>query len=691
MIWIITYVIISFVISLSLFSFVFLTAKSSNLKRSFLVFNFFNIIWIGSNLLMILQSSNLFFRLVHGLGFFTSITALLWVLNLKNPHENISKLIIIPSYILASIIFGFCFYDELFFMSTALDVHNLQPSYGPYFFVFENTTSLILLMVLIYLFVNIFRTKEKTKRSQIILIFSGLLFYISATVIGLVLAENGRPEFGYLDTPSSIIFIAITAFTISKTKLMNMTLLINRLASYITTMTVFCLLNLAVIVSKISLVLKLLLILLITAVATAFGERLVQILITNIRRKFSKGWYDKEALLNELLSELNKKNNIETLLKSLLNILDERINFESISLLLANKDHGRKVKSYQLFKLMQNNTKSLEKLEINDPFFKNTTFNNGAIKVAEISFDAQQSLKSKGVKAELILPIRSFENLEGLLLIGSRSADIDYHKEDIDIFHTVIILTTVLINKLIPQEIIEKKYLEYKKIEHSKQIMDILNRKTQDILQGIQEYNHEIRTPLQAILSNAGLLPDITETVNLETVSKLKKRILENVERANDIVTSLFRVSGEESTSKISFESTNINDFIGQIKSEFKDMNILFDDDKKIRNTKLNKNDMFIVFRNIIINSQEADAKNIMISINNTDSYIYIDVKDDGKGIPSDMLTKIWEPFQTTHVTRGRGLGLTIAHRIISEHSGRIEAQSEENEGAKITILLPLC
>ena len=69
---------------------------------------------------------------------------------------------------------------------------------------------------------------------------------------------------------------------------------------------------------------------------------------------------------------------------------------------------------------------------------------------------------------------------------------------------------------------------------------------------------------------------------------------------------------------------------------------------------------------------------------------IKIQVRDDGTGIPADVLPHIFEPFLTTKESgRGVGLGLAISRGIVERHHGRIEVESEPGRGTTFTITLP--
>jgi two-component system NtrC family sensor kinase len=66
-------------------------------------------------------------------------------------------------------------------------------------------------------------------------------------------------------------------------------------------------------------------------------------------------------------------------------------------------------------------------------------------------------------------------------------------------------------------------------------------------------------------------------------------------------------------------------------------------------------------------------------------------IKDDGMGIPAEVLPRLFEPFVTTKESgKGVGLGLAISRSIVERHSGTIEVESTEGAGTTFTISLPL-
>ena len=68
--------------------------------------------------------------------------------------------------------------------------------------------------------------------------------------------------------------------------------------------------------------------------------------------------------------------------------------------------------------------------------------------------------------------------------------------------------------------------------------------------------------------------------------------------------------------------------------------------------------------------------------------YVFVEVSDNGSGMPADVLSRIFEPFFTTRFT-GRGLGLSAVLGIVRGHNGAIKAESEQGKGSSFLVLFP--
>jgi signal transduction histidine kinase len=102
------------------------------------------------------------------------------------------------------------------------------------------------------------------------------------------------------------------------------------------------------------------------------------------------------------------------------------------------------------------------------------------------------------------------------------------------------------------------------------------------------------------------------------------------------------------------------------------------------------------VFLNVLINAAQAidqstcDDPEVRVRAYADDVSVVVEVSDTGCGIPPENRAHIFEPFFTTKQSEeGLGLGLTIAHKIVTSMEGRIEVDSKVGEGTRVRVILP--
>ncbi|MDD2235900.1 MAG: response regulator [Kiritimatiellae bacterium] len=97
------------------------------------------------------------------------------------------------------------------------------------------------------------------------------------------------------------------------------------------------------------------------------------------------------------------------------------------------------------------------------------------------------------------------------------------------------------------------------------------------------------------------------------------------------------------------------------------------------------------VFVNLIFNAVEAIEQRGTISITAkpTGGRIVVSVRDDGCGMSEDIKQRCMEPFVTTRMQKGSGLGLSVVYGVVEQHKASIEIESEEGRGTMVTITFP--
>ncbi len=149
---------------------------------------------------------------------------------------------------------------------------------------------------------------------------------------------------------------------------------------------------------------------------------------------------------------------------------------------------------------------------------------------------------------------------------------------------------------------------------------------------------------------------------------------------------------------RVNLETCRVIDFIDDvtplIKQLFQEkhiqLNIRIQYEDKVN---IDKDKITRLFYNIASNANSAMDKGgtFEIKIYRKQNQLIIHFIDNGKGIPKELHDKIFMPFMTHDKTDGIGLGMAIVKKIVDEHNGDIQVNSDESEvGTEITVILPV-
>lgn len=227
-------------------------------------------------------------------------------------------------------------------------------------------------------------------------------------------------------------------------------------------------------------------------------------------------------------------------------------------------------------------------------------------------------------------------------------------------------------------------------------ILDITDIKRLENIrsQFVANVSHELKTPLTSIKGFAETLKYVED---IETRNKFLDIIDKETERLTNLINDILVLSNIENN-KMKEEEFNpseviedvINMFINKVNN--KDVEIYFHD--KGSNVLLGDRDKFYqMMLNLVENAVKYSNNKAIINIRTYESqyYEYIEVEDNGIGIPKEDLPRIFERFYRVDKSRakgGTGLGLAIVKHIAKMFNGEVYVESVLNKGTKFTIKL---
>ncbi|MGA7678058.1 MAG: PAS domain S-box protein [Dehalococcoidia bacterium] len=208
---------------------------------------------------------------------------------------------------------------------------------------------------------------------------------------------------------------------------------------------------------------------------------------------------------------------------------------------------------------------------------------------------------------------------------------------------------------------------------------------------------HEINNPLTGVIGYAHLLLDRRDIPR--DIRHDLEIINEGAQRVAGIVRKLLTFAGQQKPER---KLANINEIISTTldlrayELASSNIKVAFQPARDLPMAIVDPGQLQQVFLNLIINAETemklAHGKGkLSIKTEHIDNTIRISFKDNGPGIAKENLEKIFNPFFTTReVGQGTGLGLNLCHGIITEHKGRIWAESRLGRGATFFVELPI-
>ncbi len=278
---------------------------------------------------------------------------------------------------------------------------------------------------------------------------------------------------------------------------------------------------------------------------------------------------------------------------------------------------------------------------------------------------------------------------------------------------------------------VQERTLELEKANNElkeAQAMMVHSEKMRSLGELVAGIAHEINNPINFIYGNIMILDkynkdmfDLIEKYieNEESLAPEKRIEIEKLKNEIDIdflkddIKELIRscVEGTERTKNIILDLKNFSRMEEMVMTQF-DIPKEIDTTLNILNNKY-KNRITVhknyeenlpkieayggqlnqVFMNILDNAAAAIEGNgdVYIDVKRLGDNVEIKFKDTGKGIKKENLSKVFDPFFTTKpVGQGTGLGMSISYRVIQNHYGSINVESEVGQGATFTIVIPI-
>ncbi|MDD5457457.1 MAG: ATP-binding protein [Candidatus Margulisbacteria bacterium] len=398
--------------------------------------------------------------------------------------------------------------------------------------------------------------------------------------------------------------------------------------------------------------------------------------------------YETDKLVNEIVVKVASLLEREDIFLAAAKFIKDTIRIDKILCFSIKKDAVNESISYKLI-----DGKNTLSIPATDEFIRFIETNKTIIKFKELPKSVKDNLKElKLNEKSLVIPFFSMEILEGFMLVDRKTNEDAYEKKDITTFQTIQRQLLLALDRIRPYEKIkadfEKTQLKLFEIEK----LQSRSEKISSLSNLIKEYNHEIKHPISNIKMAALELFDNKDNLSEEKLKYFLDTINQKCARITDIVETTNRLSESRERHEVELD---IKDVLNKFLQDNPPANITRETDFKADFHILGDiQDLTLMFSNLINNAYEAMPQGGKLTIKTYnhlqygENYVAVEIRDTGCGIAAENLERMWEPFFSTHVTSGRGLGLPIVHRILREHLGMADVKSEVGKGSAFIIKL---
>jgi signal transduction histidine kinase len=578
---------------------------------------------------------------------------------------------------------------------------------GPLYIVFVATFALIFLLALAETFLN-FKKVGGYRKNQLRFIFMAYVVGVSSGIL-----HFGAAYFNKEPIPHDLLLIGYTglfAYAILKYRLMDIKVIMTRTGIFVIVYTLV--LGIPFILSMITRDFFVLHLgtnwwlgpfMLLTIFATIgpfvyiYLQRRTETILLREQRVYQEN-------LKSAARELAHIHKLKRLLNMIVHIVTKTVHIShSVIYLIDENSHDYILKATRNLK-----EKTIISIPAKDPLITWFTNSREPLVYEEVNRKAEDSPDSvfiqlsalmKQLHATVIVPGFLNNRLIGFLILGEKRLGGFYTSQDLDTFTVLANQAALAIENAMLYENMEDQVRQRTNelVDTQKQLIQAEKLATIGTLAG--GVAHEINNPLTAILTNVQMLLLLNTTLDKDSRESLEL-VEEATKRCRTIVQKLMTYAKKPleptTISKVDMELAirNVVDFLGY---QLNQDNITIVTSKKgdIPLLWANRNELEQVLTNLILNSRDAiknlkKAGKIWITLSHDHEWIIIDVKDEGTGIPQDILAKIFDPFFTTkEVGKGVGLGLSICQSIIEKHKGTVRVESEPNKGTTFTVKLP--
>lgn len=294
-------------------------------------------------------------------------------------------------------------------------------------------------------------------------------------------------------------------------------------------------------------------------------------------------------------------------------------------------------------------------------------------------FQSSESIMASDIRSAMCVPLAGKRHLMGLLFLDTSESVHAFSEDDLAFVSALATDAAMTLENL---ALVEE---------------NIRQERLAAVGQTISGMAHNIKNILQLARGGTELMEMAIQKKNFEEITTLWPITRRSIDRMQALTQEMLDFS-RQAEPELSLGDVNkvIRQLAQMVQSDERTqlVELRVDCDDSCGHAMIDEDGLTKSLMNLLTNALDAlqahPHPEVLIGTENQKSNVMIRVRDNGPGIPPDLITKIFQPFFSTKGSKGNGLGLSMTRKYVEDMGGRLQVKSSPGQGSEFLILLPV-
>jgi two-component system, NtrC family, sensor kinase len=303
-------------------------------------------------------------------------------------------------------------------------------------------------------------------------------------------------------------------------------------------------------------------------------------------------------------------------------------------------------------------------------------------------FEQGDSVQDLGIRSAICVPISVRDSILGVIHVDTQLQQAPFTEHDLRMMTALgSLMGMALQSTQLAEEALRRERLAA-------------------VGEAVASLSHYIKNILQGLQGGASVIEGGLGGENFDHVARGWEIVKRNQRRINDLVMDMLHYSKDRQPN---FQQWNVNAVLREVielvapPATEKQVELVSKLDPTLPEIWFDPEGLHHACLNVLINAVDAvEPRKGRVTITTSveealpgqrdvaSETFVITISDNGRGIPDDVLPHIFQAFRSTKGHKGTGLGLAVSHKILAEHRGRIDVESQVGAGSTFTLRLPI-